>query len=173
MVALLKKGEVSPLELIDAAADRIAEVEKTINAMPSLCLERARDQASRLMVQPLSDPPPHYLYGLPIAIKDLVDVAGVKTTYGSPIFAHHQPDRSDYLVETLEANGAIVIGKSNTPEFGAGANTFNEVFGPTRNPWKTAVTCGGSSGGSAVALATGEVWLADGSDLGGSLRIPA
>ena len=172
-VSLLKRGEVSPLELIEAAASRITEVEGTVNAMPTLCLDRARDQAHELMVQLPIDPPPHYLYGLPIAIKDLVDVAGVRTTYGSPIFADHQPDRSDYLVETLEANGAVVIGKSNTPEFGAGSTTFNEVFGVTRNPWNTAMTCGGSSGGSAVAVATGEVWLAEGSDLGGSLRIPA
>ncbi len=172
-VSLLKQGKVSPLELIEAAAGRICEVEEAVNAMPTLCLERARDQARRLMAQAPSDPPPHYLYGLPIAIKDLVDVAGVRTTYGSPIFATHKPDRSNYLVETLEANGAIVIGKSNTPEFGAGSNTFNEVFGASRNPWNTAMTCGGSSGGSAVAVATGEVWLAEGSDLGGSLRIPA
>jgi len=172
-VSLLKRGEVSPLELIEAAASRIAEVEEAVNAMPTLCLDRARDRAKQLMAQPHSDPPPYYLYGLPIAIKDLVDVAGVRTTYGSPIFANHRPDRSDYMVEILETNGSIVIGKSNTPEFGAGSTTFNEVFGVTRNPWNTAMTCGGSSGGSAVAVATGEVWLAEGSDLGGSLRIPA
>ncbi len=172
-VKLLQKGEVTSLELIDAAADRIDEVEKKVNALPTLCLDRARDRAKKYVAHHQDDPPPHFLYGLPIAVKDLEDVAGVRTTYGSPIFAHHQPDRSDYLVEKLESNGAIVIGKSNTPEFGAGANTFNEVFGATRNPWNTALTCGGSSGGSAVALATGEVWLATGSDLGGSLRIPA
>ncbi len=172
-VSLLKRGKVSPLELIEAAASRIAEVEEAVNAMPTLCLDRARDRAKQLMAQPHSDPPPYYLYGLPIAIKDLVDVAGVRTTYGSPIFANHRPDRSDYMVEILEANGSIVIGKSNTPEFGAGSTTFNEVFGVTRNPWNTAMTCGGSSGGSAVVVATGEVWLAEGSDLGGSLRIPA
>ncbi len=113
------------------------------------------------------------LAGLPIAVKDLNDVAGVRTTYGSPIFADHVPERSDILVETLEDNGAIVLAKSNTPEFGHGANTFNEVFGKTRNPWNTAMTCGGSSGGAAVAVATGQVWLATGSDLGCSLRTPA
>ncbi len=173
VVELLKTGEVTPLELIDVAADRIGEVEKEVNALPTLCLDRARNRAKKLMSHPQDDPPPYFLYGLPIAVKDLEDVAGVRTTYGSPIFEHHKPDRSDYLVEKLESNGAIVIGKSNTPEFGAGANTFNEVFGATRNPWNTALTCGGSSGGSAVALATGEVWLATGSDLAGSLRIPA
>lgn len=172
-VGLLKKGAVSPLELIAAAERRISRVEPEVNALPTLCLDRARERAARLMQDPPSDPPPGYLYGLPVAIKDLVEVAGVRTTYGSPIYAGHVPVRSDYSVEHLEANGAVVIAKSNTPEFGAGANTFNEVFGATRNPWNTAMTCGGSSGGAAVALATGEVWLAEGSDLGGSLRIPA
>lgn len=172
-VKLLKNGEVSPLDLIDAAVERIEEVEKDVNAVPTLCVERAREQARTLMSRKEDDLPPYYLYGLPIVVKDLDDVEGVRTTYGSPIYIDHVPDRSDYMVETLERNGAIVIGKSNTPEFGAGANTFNEVFGVTRNPWNTAMTCGGSSGGSAVALATGEAWLATGSDLGGSLRIPA
>ena len=100
-------------------------------------------------------------------------MAGVRSTRGSPIFADHIPECSDYFVETIEARGGVVLAKSNTPEFGAGGNTFNEVFGKTRNPWDTSRTCGGSSGGSAVALATGQVWLATGSDLGGSLRGPA
>ena len=125
------------------------------------------------MKDPPSDPPPGYLYGLPIAVKDLKDVKGVRSTKGSPIFADYVPNRSDYVVETMEQQGAVVLAKSNTPEFGAGANTFDEVFGKTRNPWDTRLTCGSSSGGSAVALATGQVWLASGSDLGGSLRIPA
>ena len=106
-------------------------------------------------------------------IKDLVEVAGVRTTYGSPIFQDHVPEFSAWQVERIEAAGGIVLGKTNTPEFGAGANTFNEVFGITRNPWNRDLTCGGSSGGAAVALATGMAWLADGSDLGGSLRTPA
>lgn len=172
-VELLKKGEVSPLELIDAAAARIADVEKDVNALPTLCLDRARDRARRLMANTPADPPPFFLYGLPIAVKDLNDVKGVRTTYGSLVLKDNIPEESDIMVQILEKNGAIVIGKSNTPEFGAGANTFNEVFGATLNPWNTQKTCGGSSGGSAVALATGEVWLATGSDLGGSLRIPA
>ena len=93
-------------------------------------------------------------------------MAGVRTTYGSPIYADHVPDRSDFMVERLEQRGAVVVAKSNAPEFGAGGNTFNEVFGETRNPWDTSRTCGGSSGGSAAALASGQVWLATGSDLG-------
>ncbi len=173
VVSLLKKGEVSPLDLVEISTERIAQVDRLVNALPTLCLDRAKAHAKRLMGHPLADPPAQYLYGLPVAIKDLTDVEGVRTTYGSPIFSKHIPERSNYLVEILEANGAIVMGKSNTPEFGAGANTFNEVFGKTLNPWNTDMTCGGSSGGSAVAVATGEVWLAQGSDLGGSLRIPA
>ncbi len=173
-VDLLERREVSPLELIDAAAARIDEVDGTVNALPTRCLERARAHARRLSeAPPPAEPPPGYLHGLPIAVKDLIDLAGVRTTYGSTIFADHVPERSDYVVEGLEGKGAVVIAKSNTPEFGAGANTFTEVFGPTLNPWDTRLTCGGSSGGSAVALATGQVWLASGSDLGGSLRIPA
>ena len=100
-------------------------------------------------------------------------MAGVRSTRGSPIFADHVPDKSDLLVTNLEDKGGIVLAKANTPEFGAGANTFNEVFGKTRNPWDTSKTCGGSSGGSTTALASGQIWLASGSDFGGSLRIPA
>ena len=173
-VALLKQGEVSPLELIDAAMARIEAVEPAVNALPTLCPERARERAKRIMDGGApADAGPGWLAGLPIAVKDLNDVAGVRTTYGSPVFADHVPERSDIMVDTLERAGAVVLAKSNTPEFGAGGNTFNEVFGKTRNPWNTAYTCGGSSGGSATALATGEIWLATGSDLGGSLRMPA
>ena len=174
MVELLRKGEITPVEAVDAAVDRIGEVEGAVNALPTVAAERAHAHAWSLMKSGRpTDPPRGYLYGLPVAIKDLKDVAGVRSTKGSPIFADHVPDKSDYLVENIEAKGGIVLAKSNTPEFGAGANTFNEVFGKTRNPWDTSKTCGGSSGGSVVALATGEVWLATGSDLGGSLRIPA
>lgn len=170
-VSLLRRGEVSPRELVDAAAERIAEVDPAVNAVPTLCLELARDAAEKFT--PRTEPGPGWLAGLPILVKDLSDVAGVRTTYGSPIFADHVPDADDLMVARLKRNGAIVMGKTNTPEFGAGANTFNEVFGKTRNPWNTAMTCGGSSGGAAVALATGMTWLATGSDLGGSLRTPA
>ncbi|MYB85517.1 MAG: amidase, partial [Chloroflexi bacterium] len=173
-VRRLAAREVSPLELIDAAVERIAEVDGAVNALPTLAVERAREHAARLTASgPPADAPPGYLHGLPFAVKDLKDVAGVRSTKGSPIYAEHVPERSDYLVENIEAKGGVVLAKSNTPEFGAGANTFNEVFGKTHNPWDTRTTCGGSSGGAAVALATGQVWLATGSDLGGSLRIPA
>jgi amidase len=176
IVAQLRRRALRPLDLIDAALARIEAVDKQVNALPTLCVERARAAAQRLDGKTLEDKAgddPGWLAGLPIAIKDTADVAGVRTTYGSPIYADHVPTRSDIQVETLEARGAIVLAKSNTPEFAAGANTFNEVFGKTRNPWRTSQTAGGSSGGAAAALATGQVWLAHGSDTGGSLRIPA
>ena len=173
-VELLRTGKVSPLEMVDAAVARIEATEGALNALPTLSIERARDHAKQIGKNRTAERDrPGWLGGLPIAVKDLNDVAGVRTTYGSPLFADHVPENSDVMVETLEANGAIVIGKSNTPEFGHGANTFNEVFGETLNPWNTAMTCGGSSGGSAVAVASGQTWLATGSDLGCSLRTPA
>ncbi len=170
-VARLEAKEITPLELIDAAASRIAAIEPAVNALPTLCLDRARDHAKRLMRDGGrgAEGEPGWLAGLPVAIKDLADVAGVRTTYGSPIFRDHVPTNSHPLVERIEGKGGIVIAKSNTPEFGAGGNTFNER---TLNPWNTSLTSGGSTGGGAVALATGEVWLAHGSDHGGSLRKP-
>ena len=174
-VSRLKRREITPLDLIDAAAHRIAAVEPSINALPTLCLDRARDHAGKMMrgAGREAAAEPGWLAGLPVAIKDLADVAGVRTTYGSPIFRDHVPDRSHPVVERIERKGGIVIAKSNTPEFGAGGSTFNEVFGRTRNPWNTALTPGGSTGGGAAALAAGEVWLAHGSDHAGSLRRPA
>lgn len=165
-VGLLSKGVVTPLELIEVAVDRIEETDHKINGLPILCIERARKCAENLRGA-------NILFGLPIAVKDLNDVAGVRTTYGSRIFADNVAQRSDIMVEILERNGAIVLGKSNTPEFGAGGNTFNDIFGKTRNPWDTGCTSGGSSGGSAAALATGQVWLATGTDFAGSIRTPA
>ncbi len=175
VVRCLKAGDVTPLELIDILETRIGDVEADINALPTLCLERARDHARRLMEtgQWRDNGTPGWLAGLPVAIKDLNDVAGVRTTYGSPIFRDHVPATSHPVVDRIEQHGGIVIAKSNTPEFGAGGSTFNEVFGRTRNPWNTSLTSGGSTGGGAAALAAGEVWLAHGSDHGGSLRRPA
>lgn len=174
-VGRLRSGEISPLELVEASARRIAGVEPAVNALPTLCLDRARDHARRIMQGGGARDAAGeagWLAGLPISIKDLTDVAGVRTTYGSPLFADHLPEKSHPLVERIERKGGIVIGKSNTPEFGAGGSTFNEVFGRTRNPWNTSLTSGGSTGGGAVSVATGEVWLAQGTDHGGSLRGP-
>lgn len=170
-VRRLKSGELTPLDLIDAVERRAAQVNGAVNALVTTCYDRGRDHARRLMALPPRER--GLLAGLPVAIKDLNEVAGVRTTHGSPIFADNVPKVSDLMVQTIEARGGIVVGMTNTPEFGAGANTFNPVFGETRNPWNPALNAGGSSGGSAAALATGIVALASGSDLGGSLRTPA
>jgi len=171
IVGKLRAGEVTPLDLLDVLEKRIAEVDGPVNALPTLCFDRARDRAKALMKKPVGER--GLLAGLPIPIKDLTAVEGVLTTQGSPIYKDNIPAKSDILVEHLENNGGVIYAKSNTPEFGAGANTFNEVFGPTRNPWDTSRSAAGSSGGAAVALATGTAWLAHGSDMGGSLRNPA
>ena len=171
IVERLKQGEIAPHDLLQALETRIGEVDGKVNALPTRCFERARAHADRLMRKPVAER--GLLAGMPVAIKDLTDVAGVRSTQGSPIFADHVPEKSDILVEMLEGEGGIVYAKSNTPEFGAGANTFNEVFGATLNPWNTRRSAAGSSGGAAVALATGMAWLAHGSDMGGSLRNPA
>ncbi len=171
IIELLRRGDVSPLDLIDTLEQRISTVDPAINALPTLCLDRARDRARRLMKRKPEDR--GMLAGLPVPIKDLVPVAGVRTTFGSPVFADFVPEESESIVLRLEDRGGIVYAKSNTPEFGAGGHTFNEVFGTTANPWNRSRSAGGSSGGAAAALATGCAWLAHGSDLGGSLRIPA
>ena len=171
VVGKLNSGEVTPLDLLDALEQRIAEVDGKVNALPTLCFDRARARAEALMKKPAGER--GLLAGLPVPIKDLTDVEGVLTTHGSPIYKDRIPARSDLLVEHLEDSGGVIYAKSNTPEFGAGANTFNEVFGATRNPWDTSRSAAGSSGGAAVALATGMAWLAHGSDTGGSLRNPA
>ena len=171
VVDKLKSGEVTPLDLLDALEARINSVDDKVNALPTLCFDRARAHAKALMQKPVGER--GLLAGLPVPIKDLTEVAGVRTTQGSPIYKDHIPATSDLLVTHLEANGGVIYAKSNTPEFGAGANTFNEVFGATRNPYDTSRSAAGSSGGAAAALATGTAWLAHGSDLGGSLRNPA
>jgi amidase len=167
----LKTGAITPLDCLDALEKRVAQVNGTVNALPTLCFDRARAQARKMMEKPLLQR--GILAGLPVPIKDLLKVAGVRSTQGSPIFKHHVPEASDLLVTHLEGNGGVVYAMSNTPEFGAGAHTFNEVFGATLNPWNTRMSASGSSGGAAVSLATGMAWVAHGSDLGGSLRNPA
>ena len=171
IVDKLKKGEVTPLDLLDVLEQRIAEVDGKVNALPTLCFDRARTHAKSLMQKKPAER--GLLAGLPIPIKDLFNVEGTLNTQGSPIFKNDVSAKSDIVVQNLEKNGGVVYAKSNTPEFGAGANTFNEVFGPTLNPWDISKSAAGSSGGAAVALATGMAWLAHGSDMGGSLRSPA
>jgi amidase len=171
IVQALRRETLTPLQCLDALEQRIAAVNGHVNALVTLCFDRARQQAATLMRKPVQER--GLLCGLPIPIKDLTDVKGVRSTQGSRIFADRIAPESDILVKHLETEGALIYAMSNTPEFGAGAQTFNEVFGITRNPWNTALTPSGSSGGAAVALATGMAWLAHGSDMGGSLRNPA
>jgi len=167
IVTLLTAGEISIEDTLAALEARIEQVDTEINALPTLCFERAYAAVNQV------DHGNTVLAGIPVAIKDLTDVAGVRTTYGSMLHENHVPAQSDIMVERIEANGGIVYAKSNTPEFGTGGNTFNDVFGATRNPYDLSRSAGGSSGGAAAALASGTAWLAQGSDLGGSLRTPA
>ena len=170
-IELLKSKEISPLDCIDSLIERIQKVDSNINALPTLCIDRAKEHAKKIMGVEVNKR--GLLFGLPVAIKDLIDVSGVRCTSGSPIFKDRIAEKSDILVENIEQKGGIIYAMSNTPEFGAGANTFNEVFGKTLNPWDTSKSVAGSSGGAAAALATGMAWLAHGSDFGGSLRNPA
>lgn len=168
---LLNKDEVTPLDLLDQLEKRIGDVDDKVNALPTLCFDRARKNAKALMDMPRGQR--GELAGIPVAIKDLTEVEGVLSTHGSPIYKDNISVASDHIAERVENSGGVIYAKSNTPEFGAGGNTFNEVFGATVNPWDTRMSAAGSSGGSAVALATGMAWLAHGSDMGGSLRNPA
>jgi amidase len=149
-------------------------VNPAVNAYVTVARESALAEArraTRLLSRRSATLPP--LHGVPVSIKDLFATKGIRSTWGSLIYQDYVPDTDDLVVQRLKAAGAIVVGKTNTPEFGAGGNTFNAVFGATRNPWNAALTCGGSSGGAAVAVATGMGPIAQGSDLGGSLRVPA
>ena len=163
---LMDAREVSALEVLDAHIARIERYDGGLNAIVTRCFDAAREQAR---AGGLSGP----LAGLPIAHKDLTATAGLTTTYGSPLFAENVPQEDSLLVSRIKAAGAVTIGKTNVPEFGAGSQTFNRVFGPTRNPYDPSRTCGGSSGGAAAALAARFIPIADGSDAGGSLRNPA
>ena len=174
VVNLLRKGEIAASEALEASLQRIAQVEGAVNAMPTVCADRARAALKGLgKAKRANGRHVAWLAGLPIGIKDLTPVEGVRTTFGTKGLADYIAEESDPLVLMLEARGGIVVGKTNTPEMGVGGNTFNEVFGRTRNPWDTRKNAGGSSGGAAASLATGEVWLSQGSDLAGSLRTPA
>ena len=152
---------------------RIEWINPKVNAIVTLLAEQGTELAAAADERLARGEDVGLLHGLPIAHKDLVETKGIRTTFGSPIYKHHVPERDELIVQRLKNAGAITIGKTNTPEFGAGSHTYNEVFGETLNPYNTTKTCGGSSGGAAVALACGMLPLADGSDMGGSLRNPA
>src|ERR1043166_7863106 len=168
----IARGSLSAESVVAAAIERIERLNPALNAVVTLN-PRAMDDARALDRQIEAGENPGPLAGVPVGIKDVTQVAGLRTTFGSPLYRDHVPDEDALVVQRLRAAGAIILGKTNTPEFAAGGNTWNDVFGRTRNPWNPAKSAGGSTGGGAVALATGMIALAEGTDLGGSLRIPA
>lgn len=173
LVALIAKRKISVQEVMAAHLEQIDQINPKINAICTLAADEAMLRAKSMDEELGRGAGRGLLQGLPIAIKDLHETKGMRTTYGSPIYRNHIPRYDTLAVERLKAAGAIVIGKTNTPEFGAGSQTFNPVFGITRNPYDLTKTSGGSSGGAGAALASGMIPIADGSDLGGSVRNPA
>lgn len=165
--------EISPVELLGACIERIEQANPRVNAIAATCYERAQQEAKAAEAAALRGAQLGLLHGLPVGIKDLEETAGLLTTYGSPLYRDYVPERDSSMVARLRAAGAIIVAKTNTPEFGAGANTRNAVWGATGNPFDASLNAGGSSGGSAVALACDMLPLCTGSDTGGSLRIPA
>jgi amidase len=170
---LIGSRQLSPVELLDSCLQRVESVNRQVNGVVAIDEARARREAAAAEQAVMRGDPLPALHGLPIGVKDLVDTQGLRTTYGSKVYERNVPDRDESLVAALRAHGGIVCMKTNTPEWGAGGNTFNPVYGVSGNPFAPALTCGGSSGGSAIALSTGMVPLALGSDNAGSLRIPA
>ena len=155
LLELMRAGELSSVEVLSAHLERIDELNPALNAIVTLAPEQALEQAELADRARAADPATvGALHGLPVGIKDLVDTAGMRTTYGSPIFRDNVPVKDAAIVTRLKDAGAIVVGKTNTPEFGAGSHTFNSVFGVTRNPYDPARSAGGSSGGAACALAS-------------------
>jgi amidase len=173
LAARIRRKDVSARELLQANLAQIERVNPRLNAIVTLVADKAMADAGRADDATARGGPLGPLHGLPIAHKDLVDTAGIRTTRGSPFYRDNVPTRDAAIVTRLKAAGVVTIGKTNTPEFGAGSHTFNPIFGATRNPYDTGKSCGGSSGGAAVALAAGMIPIADGSDTGGSLRNPA
>jgi amidase len=173
LARLIRARELSAAELLSAVLARITEANPAVNAIVTLAAGQAAAAARGLDAQAARGSFAGPLHGLPIAVKDLAETAGIRTTFGSPLFASYVPDFDAPHVARLKQAGAVVIGKTNTPEFGAGSQTFNRVFGPTRNPYDTQLTPGGSSGGAAAAVAAGLIPFADGSDLAASVRNPA
>lgn len=173
LAARLAAKEVSARDVAEAHLQRIEAINPTVNAVVTVTADRAMELANAADEALAGGDEVGPLHGLPVVHKDMHETAGIRTTYGSPLYADHVPTFNAAIVERMLEAGAVTLGKSNTPEFGAGSQTFNEVFGATVNPYDTSRTCGGSSGGAAVALATGMAALADGSDMGGSLRNPA
>jgi len=172
LAARLARKQVSAREVMSAHLAQIERINGKVNAIVTLVADQAMAAAAKADEAIMRRGSVGVLHGLPAAHKDLVDTAGIRTTYGSPFFRDNVPARDALIVTRMRAAGAITVGKTNTPEFGAGSQTFNTVFGATRNPYDVTRTCGGSSGGAAVAVATRMLPIADGSDTGGSLRNP-
>jgi amidase len=173
LAGMLRRREVSASEVVTAHIERVEAVNGAVNALVTRSFGLALAKAAGADESMARGEPAGLLHGLPVAHKDLNDTAGVRTTYGSPLFAGHVPERDALVVSRMAGAGAISLGKTNTPEFGSGSHTVNRVFGATRNPFDLTRSTGGSSGGAAAALAARMICLADGSDLGGSLRNPA
>jgi amidase len=169
---LIERREASCVEIIEACLERAERYNGEVNALVTFN-EGAVDEARRLDERIAAGDDPGVLAGIPVGIKDVTQTAGLRTTFGSPLFADHVPETDALVVRRLKEAGAIILAKTNTPEFATGGNTFNEIFGATRNPWNTELSAGGSTGGGAAGLASGMIALAEGTDLGGSLRIPA
>jgi len=172
LAGLIRRKKLSAREVMAAHLKQIERVNPKVNAIVTLLAEQAAENARKADEAQARGASHGRLHGLPVVHKDLFDTAGVRTTYGSRIFRDNVPKQDAIIVQRIAKAGAISVGKSNTPEFGAGSQTFNEVFGATKNPYDLTKTCGGSSGGAAVSLACGMVPIADGSDSGGSLRNP-
>ena len=173
MASLIRKKKLSAREVTDAHLKQIERVNPKVNAIVTLVGEQALENARRADEMQARGAMLGALHGLPVVHKDLFETKGIRTTFGSRIFKENVPERDAIIVERINGAGVICVGKSNTPEFGTGSQTFNAVFGSTKNPYDLTKTCGGSSGGAAVSLACGMVPIADGSDSGGSLRNPA
>ncbi len=173
LAAMIRRGSASAVEVLTAHLEQIEKVNPALNAIVTYLPEQALDYARAADDKQARGEELGILHGLPIAHKDLFETAGIRTTMGSPVFKDYVPEADDLIIARLKQAGCITLGKTNVPEFGAGSHTFNPVFGATRNPYDLSKTCGGSSGGAAVALAAGMIPIADGSDMGGSLRNPA
>jgi len=173
LAAQIRAGEVSAVDVLEAHLARIRQVNSKINAIVTLSEDEARQAAEAIDQRRLDGDELGPLAGVPVGIKDITETAGIRTTYGCPLYTNNVPDEDALIVARLKAAGAVIIGKTNTPEFAAGAHTFNEIFGVTRNPWDTDLSASGSTGGGAAGLAAGLFAIAEGSDLGGSLRTPA
>ena len=173
IVEHIKKQNLSAVEVLETHLDRISATNTVINAVVTVSEETALNQAKDIDKRISKGEQVGPLAGVPIGVKDVTATAGIRTTFGSPLFADHIPDKDDIIVQRVKEADGVIIGKTNTPEFATGGNTYNDVFGATRNPWNTELSAGGSTGGGGAGLISGMFPIASGSDLGGSLRIPA